>query len=264
METKVIELAPGVTLEMVPIPGGSFMMGSPEDEVDRYDNEGPQHEVKVASFFMGRYPITQGQWRSVASLPAINCELNPDPSYFEGDNCPVEQVNWYEAVEFCQRLSQHTGQIYTLPSEAQWEYACRAGTNTPFHFGKTITTDLANYHRTNWPDGGKTYPGVYDQGPKGEYRKETTDVGSFPPNVFGLCDMHGNVWEWCLDYWQNSYNSAPNDGSAWITGGDSNFRILRGGSWNSFPKFCRCAYRTYNNPALSDYESGFRIVSMHL
>lgn len=240
METKVIELAPGVTLEMVPIPGGSFMMGSPEDEVDRYDNEGPQHEVKVASFFMGRYAITQGQWRSVASLPAINCELNPDPSYFEGDNRPVEQVTWYEAVEFCHRLSQHTGKPYRLPSEAEWEYACRAGTTTPFHFGETIPPKVAKYLKTT----------------------ETTKVGRFHHNNFGLYDMHGNVWEWCQDYWHGDYNGAPADGSAWVTGEYSDFRMLRGGSWSFFPKLCRSACRVFNCPDFRFINLGFRVVSL--
>ncbi|MFM7326286.1 MAG: formylglycine-generating enzyme family protein, partial [Nodosilinea sp.] len=194
-------------LEMVAIPAGTFLMGSPEDEVDRYDAEGPQHEVRVASFFMAKYPITQAQWRQVAQLERVNRDLDPDPAYFKGDNRPVEQVSWHEATEFCARLSRLSGREYRLPSEAEWEYACRAGTPTPFHFGETITTDLANYNGNN----------TYNQGPKGIYREETTEVGSFAPNPFGLYDMHGNVWEWCQDHWHDNYaEDPPRDGSAWL------------------------------------------------
>ena len=121
-------------------------MGSPEDERERYSNESPQHEVTVKSFFMGKYPVTQAQWKVVAALPQVNRKLNPDPSIFKGNDRPVETVSWYYAVEFCDRLSKLTGKSYRLPSEAEWEYACRAGTTTPFHFGKIITTDLANYN----------------------------------------------------------------------------------------------------------------------
>jgi len=237
--TNGINIAQGVTLELVAIPGGSFMMGSAQTDPDRQDDESPLHEVTVPKFWMGRYSITQAQWRAVASLPKVERELNPDPSFFKGDNRPVENVSWYEAMEFCARLSGHTGQVYTLPSESQWEYACRAGTTTPFHFGETITPDLANY------DG-----------------NETTEVGSFPPNRFGLYDMHGNVWEWCLDHSHDSYNGAPADGIAWVTGGDSDRRMLRGGSWFSYPRLCRSAYRLDNFPDLRVNLFGFRVVSV--
>jgi formylglycine-generating enzyme required for sulfatase activity len=162
----------------------------------------------------------------------------------------VEQVNWHEAVEFCARLSQKTGREYRLPTEAEWEYACRAGTTTPFHFGPTLTTNLANY------DGNY----VYGSGPKGVYREQTTDVGSFPPNAFGIYDMHGNVWEWCLDHWHDNYKGAPTDGSAWIEGGDSNRRLLRGGSWIDAPRNCRSAYRGGFGPVVRLITFGFRIV----
>ncbi len=145
------QLSPTVGLDMVLIPGGSFQMGSPEDELDRGEQEGPQHRVTVPSFCMGKYPITQAQWRVVAELPPANQDLDPEPSRFKGDERPVEQVSWEEAVEFCARLSQFTGREYRLPSEAEWEYACRAGTTTPFHYGETITPDIANY------DGNSTY-----------------------------------------------------------------------------------------------------------
>ncbi|MEQ8464777.1 formylglycine-generating enzyme family protein, partial [Coleofasciculus sp. E1-EBD-02] len=160
--------------------------------------------------------------------------------------------SWYDCVEFCARLSQYTGWNYRLPSEAEWEYACRAGTTTPFHFGETITTDLANYD-------GKY---IYGAGAKGKYREETTPVGSFQvANAFGLYDMHGNVWEWCLDQWHDSYEGAPSDGQAWIINdNDNHYRLLRGGSWYTYPRYCRCAYRSGNTPAFRYYDNGFRVV----
>ena len=180
-----------------------------------------QHEVTIADFFIGKYPITQAQWRAVAALPEVERSLEPDPSNFKGDNRPVESMTWEDAVEFCARLTAKTGRTYRLPSEAEWEYACRAGTTGPFHFGETITPDLANY------DGNYTY----GDGPKGRYRNKTTPVGQFPANAFGLYDMHGNVWEWCQDHYHSDYIGAPTDGSAWVSGGDSSRRMLRGGSW---------------------------------
>ncbi|MBD1865020.1 formylglycine-generating enzyme family protein [Trichocoleus sp. FACHB-46] len=222
------------TLEMVQIPAGNVLMGSPENEPERSPSESPQHIVEVTSFFLSKYPVTQAQWRSVAAMPQVNRELDPDPSRFKGDDRPVETINWYAAVEFCDRLSQHTGKQYRLPSEAEWEYACRAGTTTPFHFGETITTDLANYHDNL----------TYGDGLKGIYRHETTPVGSFGvANAFGLYDMHGNVWDWCADHWHESYKGVPVDGSAWVKGGDSEFRLLRGGSWDGYSRLCSSAYR---------------------
>jgi formylglycine-generating enzyme required for sulfatase activity len=242
-------LSPTVSLDMVLIPGGSFLMGSPEDELERLDREGPQHTVTVPSFCMGKYPITQAQWRVVAGLPQLERELNLDPSDFKGDDRPVENVSWDDATEFCARLSQLTGREYRLPSEAEWEYACRASTTTPFHFGETITTDLANY------DGNY----IYGRGPKGIYRKETTPVGTFPPNVFGLYDMHGNVWEWCADHWHGNYEGAPIDGSAWLSEGKNANRLLRGGSWVGYPEYCRSAYRVSSTRVYRDFSYGFRV-----
>jgi formylglycine-generating enzyme required for sulfatase activity len=193
---------------------------------------------------MGKYPVTQAQYQAV---------MGNNPSNFKGDNRPVEGVSWHEAMEFCDRLSKKLGQPYTLPSEAQWEYACRAGTTTPFHFGETITTDLANYDGTS----------TFASGPKGVFRQETTDVGLFPANRWGLYDMHGNVFEWCLDHFHDSYNGAPADGSAWVTGGDSSYRMLRGGSWDHSPRICRCAFRLYDAYPVSRVISfGFRVVSV--
>jgi formylglycine-generating enzyme required for sulfatase activity len=240
-----------ISLEMVLIPGGSFQMGAAENELESNEDELPQHLVTVPTFFMGRYPITQAQWRAVATLPQEEITLETDPSHFQGDDHPVESVNWHEAVEFCQRLSKETGRNYRLPSEAEWEYACRAGTKTPFHFGETITTDLANY------DGNS----VYEKGPKGEYREQTTAVGEFEvANNFGLCDLHGNVWEWCADAWHNNYKGAPVDGSVWEAGGDDSYRVIRGGSWDDDPWDCRSAYRYYFTPDGRDNRFGFRVV----
>ncbi len=244
-------LGNNVTLEMVAIPGGKFLMGSPSTEAQRYDNESPQHEVTVPPFFMGKYHVTQAQWRAVAALTQINRKLNPDPSRFKGDNRPVEKISWYEAVEFYARLSEHTGKTYRLPSEAEWEYACRAGTTTPFYFGETITSDLANYNAES----------TYRDSPKGQFRKKTTPVGSFEvANAFGLYDLHGNLWEWCADIWHGNYIGAPTDGSAWFHDNDNEVRLLRGGSWYYNPVFCRSAYRLRFFPDFGLNIVGFRVV----
>jgi formylglycine-generating enzyme required for sulfatase activity len=234
------DLGNGIILEMVAIPGGTFMMGSPDGE--GRDSEKPQHRVTIQPFFMGKYTITQEQYEAV---------MRNNPSHFKGKKLPVESVNWHKAVEFCAKLSDKTGKKYQLPSEAQWEYACRAGITTPFHFGQTITTDLANY------DGNYTYGSA----PKGEYRRKTTNVGSFPPNAFGLHDMHGNVWEWCEDIWNKNYINAPCDGSSWIESNENdNHRLLRGGSWIFNPAYCRSANRGRNTPDLDSRNLGFRVV----
>jgi formylglycine-generating enzyme required for sulfatase activity len=252
------DLRNGVELEMVSIPEGSFLMGSPVNEPKRSSYESPQHQVTVPPFFMGKYPVTQAQWKAVAALSQVNRELNRDPSKFKGANRPVEQVSWYDAVEFCDRLSQYTGKSYSLPSEAEWEYACRARTTTPFHFGETITSELANYDATE----------VYGAGVKGTSRGETTPVGSFEvANTFGLYDMHGNVWEWCLDDWHDNYEGAPTDGSPWFDNKNDNFyqkqgrTVLRGGSWDYYPLNCRSAYRTCTYSRVNrNNDIGFRIV----
>ncbi|NEQ18717.1 MAG: formylglycine-generating enzyme family protein [Microcoleus sp. SIO2G3] len=243
---------------MVAIPGGQFLMGSPDNEPERFDNESPQHTVTIQPFYMGKFPVTQAQWKTVAALPKVKIDLNPDPSYFKGANRPVEQVSWDDAIEFCVRLSRFvegrlankTGKPYRLPSEAEWEYACRAGTTTPFHFGETITTDLANYNGNS----------IYGSGLKGEYRQQTTEVGIFPANAFGLYDMHGNILEWCQDAWHNSYESAPGDGTAWMSENDNNYRLLRGGSWVNHPWYCRSANRGADARDLRNDIVGFRVV----
>lgn len=258
-------LTPEVNLTLVKIPAGSFVMGSPRTELGWHPSQAPQHSVTIACFWLSQFPVTQQQWEIVAALPQVNWPLNPQPACFAGAQRPVEQVSWQEAVEFCDRLTQHFGQVYRLPSEAEWEYACRGGTTTPFHFGETITTDLANYSGVDWEYQGKVCSkGSYGAGPLGIDRRETTEVGEFPPNAFGLYDMHGLVREWCQDSWHDSYATAPTDGSAWMSGSsnssDSELRVLRGGSWNSSPRACRSAFRGKLDPASQLYDVGFRVV----
>lgn len=265
-EYFVEDLGAGVELEMMLIPGGSFLMGSPEKEEGHNESESPQHSVTIKPFCMGKYPVTQAQWKTVAALPQVSRELKLDPSYFKGAERPVECVSWYDAVEFCDRLTHKTGRTYRLPSEAEWEYACRAGKTTPFHFGETITTDLANYDGRDNKYG--KWSGSYGRGPKGVYRQETTPVGSFKvANRFGLFDMHGNVWEWCADHWYENYEGAPVDGSAWVDEQQNEndhdpqiIRVLRGGSWYVIPEYCRSACRDCNNASNDDGNLGFRIV----
>ncbi|MFN6155601.1 MAG: SUMF1/EgtB/PvdO family nonheme iron enzyme [Dolichospermum sp.] len=243
------ELGRNTTLEMVSIPNGNFIMGSLSCEGD--DDERPQHQVIVPAFFMGKYPITQLQWRTIAALPPVQQELHPNPSKFKGANLPVENVSWYEAVEFCARLAIKTGREYRLPSEAEWEYACRAGTTTSFHFGETITSDLINCSGSD----------TYSVEPKSRFRKETTNVGYFEvANAFGLYDMHGLVWEWCADSWHNNYHGAPTNGNVWEDGGDKHRRVLRGGAWNFGAELCRSASRSWNEADGGLRMCGFRVV----
>jgi formylglycine-generating enzyme required for sulfatase activity/predicted Ser/Thr protein kinase len=210
----------GVPLEMVLVPSGTFVMGSPEGEGP--DDERPQHQVSVQEFYLGKYEVTQAQYRAVMGLA---------PSEFQGDNLPVETVSWEDALKFCDKLSRLTGRAYRLPSEAEWEYACRAGTTTAFAYGNTLSSTQANF------DGRSPYGGA----PVGVYREETTPVGSFQPNAFGLYDMHGNVWEWCLDMYHKNYVGAPTDGAAWLEG--SGPRVLRGSSWLGVGSSLRSATR---------------------
>lgn len=253
-------LGNGVELEMVSIPGGKFTMGAPKEELESGEEERPQHLVTVKPFFMGKYPITQAQWRVIASLPKIKRDLDPDPSCFKGDNRPIERVSWYDAEEFCDRLSEKKRRLYRLPSEAEWEYACRARETTPFHFGATITTNLANYCGQNQKIKCRLYKGTYGNEPNGIYRQETSEVDIFSANAFGIHDMHGLVWEWCADYYHKNYQDAPSDGSVWLINGNEEGRILRGGSWTSPPNICRSASRFFGNPSSSNKNVGFRVV----
>jgi formylglycine-generating enzyme required for sulfatase activity len=244
------KLGEGVDLTLMLIPAGEFLMGTSKDELEREYNEIPQHLVKVSQCLIGRYAVTQTQWRMVAGYESEGRELNADPSAFKGDNRPVERVSWEDAQEFCKRLSKHSGKPYRLPSEAEWEYACRAGTETAFHFGQTISLELANYDGTF----------TYNNSPEGKLREKTADVGSFPANNWGLCDVHGNVWEWCQDNWHSNYKGAPIDGGAWLTGNENDTHIVRGGSWNIYPRACRSAYRSSFTPGSRYDLIGFRLV----
>ncbi|PSB04159.1 formylglycine-generating enzyme family protein [Merismopedia glauca] len=194
----------------------------------------------IAPFFMSKYPITQRQWEVL---------LGDNSCRFKGHNRPVEKVSWYDADDFCRIISRQTRRSYRLPSEAQWEYACRAGTKTPFYFGESITTEVANFNGEN-----------YALASKGMNRHETTPVGTFPPNTFGVYDLHGNVWEWCADAWHENYQGAPADGSIWESGQHDAPYLLRGGSWQVNPRDCRCAFRRRHNPREKNEDIGFRVV----
>jgi formylglycine-generating enzyme required for sulfatase activity/CheY-like chemotaxis protein len=273
------ELGGAARLTMVRIPAGSFQMGSAEQEPGRHANEGPLHTVSLAEFLIGQTPITQAQWRAVASwepqkVERWGRELNPKPAKFQGeearllagemntDERPVERVSWLDAIEFCSRLSQRTKRNYTLPSEAQWEYACRAGTSTAYCFGPIIYSDLANFRGTDASRFNSPTPD-----PQPLFREQTTPVGMFPANPWGLYDVHGNVWEWCLDSVRSSYEDGPYDGSAWL---DSQAQKAlrkrnRGGSWAMPPGFCRSAFRSPPKADVADGsydDSGFRVVCL--
>ncbi len=235
-----LDCGSGVSMKLTPIPAGSFMMGSPTGEIKRGSDEGPQHRVKISRpYYMGTYEVTQAQYQAV---------MGASPSKLNGSNNPVEYVSWYDAVAFCRSLSAKTGRKVRLPTEAQWEYACRAGTTTPFSTGQTISADQANY--VGWE--------TYGNGRTGVNRNKTTPVGSFPPNAFGLYDMHGNVWEWCSDFYGENYyaNANPVDPKGPNTG---EYRVLRGGSWIDHPRNCRSANRSVISPDFRIYFRGFRV-----
>jgi formylglycine-generating enzyme required for sulfatase activity len=272
-------LGSGVGLDMASIPGGSFLIGSPSYEPERRPNEGPQRSVTLDSFAIGAWPITQAQWAAVvAAHPArLSHDLDPFPSFFKGRDLPVESLSWNQADEFCRRLAQISGRDYRLPTEAEWEYSCRAGSTGPFNVGPTITTDLANYCGTRGAvcgeSGGRSvasdvYDGVaygsgaYGEGPVGIFRATTTAPGTFRPNRFGLYDMHGNVWEYCLDVASPTYADAPTDGGANLSGPQGGDRILRGGSWSHNPAICRSAYRDAIAPDNPGWQGriGLRVV----
>ncbi len=227
---QIEDLGKGVILEMVYIPGGIFLMGSPETEKDRNNAWETQHEVTVKPFYMGKYPITQAQWQEM---------MGNNPSYFKGENRPVENVSWLDVVEFCQRLSEKTGKDYRLPSEAEWEYGCRAGSVTAYCWGDVITTELANYNRSVG---------------------ETTDVGKYPPNAFGLCDMHGNVWEWTGSAFEEKYQGKELV-SLMSQGGVGRF-AARGASWYGEARRARSANRNGGTPTDRGDSVGGRFVRM--
>ena len=228
-----------IGMEFVKIPAGEFMMGSPPGESDRDDDEGPQHKVRITKpFYMGAHEVTQAAYEKL---------MGNNPANFKGASNPVEEVSWSDAAEFCRRLSAREGAAYYLPTEAEWEYACRAGTTTPFYTGATISANLANYNGDF----------AYGKGSKGVYRKKTTPVGSFPANSWGLYDMHGNAWERCQSlYMQHPYRADDGRENLRATGD----RVLRGGGWECEPNYCRSADRSRTSRAHSSHGSGFRVV----
>jgi formylglycine-generating enzyme required for sulfatase activity len=242
-----------IGMNLVYIPPGEFMMGSRDtvEEVVRkgggksknayLTDEHPQHRVKITNgFFMGSTEVSQAQYVAI---------MVTNPSAFKGENNPVETVSWNKAVEFCKKLSEREGKTYRLPTEAEWEYACRAGTTTPFHTGETIHTSQANYEGNY----------VYGSGTKGVNRERTISVGSFPPNAFGLYDMHGNVWEWCQDwYGKDYYSTSPTTDPQGPSTGV--YPVLRGGSCSTLPRHCRSAIRFRNSPFARIRTFGFRIL----
>jgi formylglycine-generating enzyme required for sulfatase activity len=219
---------------MVEIAGGSFLMGSPDGEGGT--DERPQHQVTISSFYMGKYEVMQREWRAVAGLPKVKVDLNPDPSHFKGDNLPVEQVSWEDAIEFCDRLSRATRKRYRLPTEAEWEYACRSGTTGPY----AGSLDEMGWYSDN--SGSKTH-----------------EVGKKQPNGFGLYDMHGNVLEWCMDWYSdNYYSQSPSSDPVGPSTGS--YRMFRGGSWSDYARDCRSADRSGDMPGECFYALGFRLV----
>ncbi len=265
-------LSGGVAIEMVEVPAGSFAMGTTADELDQIARdhgrdveremkgrlqerlrwETPQHNVKVEEFYLSKYEVTQAQWRAVAQLPKVKRDLSPDPSQFKGGGRPVEMVSWEDALEFCERLSRATGRKYRLPTEAEWEYACRAGSRTAFHFGATVTPAWAIYDSKS----------PYASAPKGDSPQQTMPVGSLGvANAFGLFDMHGNVWEWCLDTWHDNYALAPSDGRSREKETNNYVKVIRGGAWNSFAGELRASARNRITAPFTLNGIGFRVVA---
>jgi formylglycine-generating enzyme len=227
-----------IGMKFVWIPPGTFVMGSPKEEKQRQAKEA-QHKVKLSKgFYLGVHLVTQEQWQAV---------MGNNPSDFKDEkNLPVENVSWDDCQEFAKKLRDKDRRPYRLPTEAEWEYCCRAGTTTPFYFGKTISTDQANYNGEH----------IYGNGKRGVYRKKTTPVGSFPANAWGLHDMHGNVWEWCQD-WFGDY---PQNDVVDPQGPEKGtHRVLRGGSWGNDPLYCRSAYRFRFVPGYRNFLCGFRL-----
>lgn len=237
---KTIDLGNEVSLTLVLVPAGEFDMGSPMSELKRDDDEA-QHHIKLTKpFYMGKFEVTQLQFRVI---------MEQNPSKFGGDKLPVDNINWYEACRFLKKLSEKTGVKFRLPTEAEWEYACRAGTTTAFNTGTTIDSDLANYEAEE----------VYADGITGTSLDSTCEVGKFKPNAFGLYDMHGNVWEWCSDYYdENYYKVTPLSDPKGPQKGDG--KVLRGGAWNEPPAKCRSADRNHRGEKANQPVIGFRVV----
>ena len=239
---------------MVVVPAGSFTMGSPANEKERWHNEGPQHSVRIGqAFAVGRFAVTFDEWD--ACVADGGCEgYRPDDRGWGRGRRPVIYVSWEDAKTYLQWLSRKTGHEYRLLSEAEREYVTRAGTTTPFWWGASITTDQANYN------GNYTYNG----GAEGEWRRKTLPVGSFEANPLGLFDVHGNVFEWVEDCLGGGYKGAPTDGSAWTTTTQcfSGWREFRGGSWVFPPRFLRAAARHGNIDAPIFHTSGYRVIDV--
>ena len=234
---------PGIGLEMLKVSPGTFLMGSPAGEADRDDDEVQHHVTLTKAFWLGKYEVTQGQWKAV---------MGDNPSNFTGDGLPVEKVSWEDAMEFCGKLDRMDGNkprgyVYSLPTEAQWEYACRAGTTTATAYGESLSSRQANF------DGDNPYGGA----PKGPYLSKTTPVGSYRPNAWGFYDMHGNVREWCQDRYGDYPGSSVSDPEGPSTGAS---RVGRGGSWGNVGRYCRSADRDGSGPGLRDSSLGFRLV----
>ena len=230
-----VEITNSIGMRLRLIPPGTFTMGSPQGEPGRQDGEDQRAVVLSRPYYLGLTEVTQQQWLSL---------MDKNPSFVEGDNHPVDTVSWREAVEFCRRLSEQEGASYRLPTEAEWEYACRAGTTTAYNVGATLSTDMANFN-------GKAGGG------DGEYRDESTEVGTFPPNAWGLFDMHGNVWEWCADWHEKNPQRQAVDPSGPLEGTQ---RVVRGGCWVNAPDVCRSASRGGSNPDNWNFNFGFRVV----
>jgi formylglycine-generating enzyme required for sulfatase activity len=268
------QVVPGINLEMLEIPGGTFLMGSIEVELEglkrdyvtgvendireslirRLQSEAPQRLVKVKPIYMSKTEITQAQWRAIAAQPKVKRELISDPSNFKGGNRPVEKVSWEDAIEFCDRLTRVTGRKYRLPTEAEWEYAARAGTSTQFHFGDAVSADWSNFQ-------GKL---TFNSSPKGDFKQQTLPVATYGiANAFGLYDMHGNVWEWCQDRWHENYASAPADGQVWEAEKDSipYLKVIRGGGWDSPGAELRSSARNRVTSTIRLSNLGFRVVA---
>jgi eukaryotic-like serine/threonine-protein kinase len=241
--TYYTEALEDVELDMVYLAGGTFSMGSPEEEPERFDNEGPVHPVKIHPFYIGKYPITQKQWQKV---------MGNNPSYFSGEDRPVEGISWSHAYHFCEFLKAKTNKNYRLVTEAEWEYACRGNLTTPYYTGYHIDSKMANFNLIGSPSEGKEQP-----------VGQTTKVGTYPPNPFGIYDMCGNVWEWCADVGHRDYSQAQSDkeveGDACMELQDLTPWVLRGGSFDNKARTLRCANRFKSCPTNRFNTLGFRI-----
>jgi formylglycine-generating enzyme required for sulfatase activity len=237
---------------MVVIPPGSFTMGSPSSEVAREQNEVPRHQVQIAhKLAVGKFAVTFDNWQACVDGGGCQSKPNPADQGWGRSSRPVINVSWDDAQAYVAWLKRKTGRVYRLLSEAEWEYAARAGTSTPFYTGNCINTNQANY------DGNLDYANC---GAKtGTSKEKTLPVGSYDANNFGLFDMAGNVWQWVQDCYHASYVAAPEDGSAWVNGCDMTRRVLRGGSWNSLPRYLRSASRDWDGASNAYDITGFRI-----